>query len=358
MRILTRYMVGKFLKIWGLCVLGVPFIFIVIDLTDSLDSYLAQGASRIDVFWHYVYAAPHQALLAFPIASLLAAVFSVSSMTRNFEITAAKAGGVSFYRLTAPVLAAAFGISLLGLGLTELVPTTNRMADEALGEGGSRQESVRRNFVYRSTGGRVYRVRRLDVSEKSMTSVEIQREGSGARYPSYTAVSDSARYDSARGRWTLDEGRLRIFPSAEREITFRYEKLWQRHLTESPEQLLADPKDPDEMGYEELGRFIEAIERSGGDADNLKVERALKISFPFACFIITLFGVPLANTTRRGGAPLAVGIALATTIVYMVLIRVSQALGAGGVVSPRLAAWLPNLLFLGAGSVLYWRVRT
>jgi len=357
-RILTRYMVRSFLKIWALCVLGVPFIFIVIDLTDSLDTYLAQGASRVDVFWHYVYAAPHQALLAFPIASLLAAVFSVSAMTRHFEITAAKAGGVSFYRLTSPVLVAAFGISLLALGLTEVVPTTNQLADQALGEGTSRQERVRRNFVYRSTGGRVYRVQRLDVSENRMLSVEIQREGSGADYPSYSAVSDSARYDTARGRWALADGRLRMFPSPDRELTFRFEKLWQRSLTESPEQLLADPKDPDEMGYEELGQFIEAIERSGGNADNLRTERALKISFPFACFIITLFGVPLANSTRRGGAPLAVGIALATTIVYMILIRVSQAMGAGGVVPPRLAAWLPNLLFLATGSMLYWRVRT
>ncbi|MFB6240543.1 MAG: LptF/LptG family permease, partial [Gemmatimonadota bacterium] len=200
MRILTRYMLRNFLKIWGLCVLGVPFIFIVIDLTDSLDTYLSQGASRIDVFWHYVYAMPHQALLAFPIASLLAAVFSVSRMTRNFEITAAKAGGVSFYRLTTPLLAAAFGISIVALGLTELVPTTNRLADEALGQGGRTEETVRRNFVYRSSGGRVYRVQKLDVVEKVMASVEIQREGSSAEYPSYSAVSDSARYDTARGR--------------------------------------------------------------------------------------------------------------------------------------------------------------
>ncbi len=358
MRILTRYMIRRFLKIWGLCVLGVPFIFIVIDLTDSLDSYLAQGASRMDVLWHYVYAAPHQALLAFPIACLLAAVFSVSSMTRSFEITAAKAGGVSFYRLTAPLLVTALGISLAALGLTELVPTTNRMADEALGQGEGQEETVRRNFVFRSTGGRVYRVRRLDVTERSMASVEIQREGDEAAFPGYSVVSDSARFDTARGRWALADGRLRIFASPERELSFRFDELWQRELTEAPEQLLADPKDPDEMGYEELGRFIDAIERSGGDADDLRVERALKISFPFTCFIIVLFGVPLANTTRRGGAPLAVGIALATTIVFMILIRVSQALGAGDVVAPGLAAWLPNLLFLAAGAGFYWRVRT
>jgi lipopolysaccharide export LptBFGC system permease protein LptF len=32
--------------------------------------------------------------------------------------------------------------------------------------------------------------------------------------------------------------------------------------------------------------------------------------------------------------------------------------GAGGLIDPTLAAWLPNLVFLGAGVVLMARVRT
>ncbi len=55
---------------------------------------------------------------------------------------------------------------------------------------------------------------------------------------------------------------------------------------------------------------------------------------------------------------MAVGIALATTVLFLILIRVSQALGAGGAVPPLLAAWLPNLVFLSAGLVLMQRVRT
>jgi len=62
---------------------------------------------------------------------------------------------------------------------------------------------------------------------------------------------------------------------------------------------MVNPKAPQEMGYEELGRFIAAVERSGGDANKLRVERMLKIAIPVTCVIIMLFGAPLATSTQR-----------------------------------------------------------
>ena len=93
MRTLDRYVARQFLRIFLVCVIGVPFIFIVINLTDSIDTFLRDGASPGAVLLHYLYQFPYNMLLAFPIASLLAAVFTVSSMSRHSELTAAKAGG-------------------------------------------------------------------------------------------------------------------------------------------------------------------------------------------------------------------------------------------------------------------------
>lgn len=358
MRILDRYVLRQFLKIFFFCVLGVPFLFIVIDLTDNLDTFLAEGATKGEVALHYVYQLPYQALLAFPIASLLAAVFTVSSMTRHFEITAAKAGGVSFYRLAIPLLLASLGISGVALFLTEVVPTTNRMAEAVMGGDETRTQTIRSSFVYRADQGRVYRARRLDARRGRLTDVRVEREGSGSAYPTYSIFAPAAEWDSASRAWVLQDGRIWFFPDRGRSVSFRFDELRQRQFRETPEQLLADPKEPEEMRYGELGRFIEAIKRSGGTARKLEVERALKISFPFACFIIVLFGTPLAHTTRKGGPTLSIGIALAVTIFFLMLIRIAQGLGAGGVVPPQVAAWLPNLLFLTAGLVLLSRVRT
>ena len=66
----------------------------------------------------------------------------------------------------------------------------------------------------------------------------------------------------------------------------------------------------------------------------------------------------MAHSNRRGGAPASLGLALGTTIVYMIMIRICHALGAGGVVDPTLAVWLPNMIFAFAGLVLMARVRT
>lgn len=358
MKILDRYVLRQFLKIFSICVFGVPILFIVIDLTDSLDRYLVEGATRTEVAYYYLYQFPYQILLGFPIAALLACVFTVSSMTRHFETTAAKANGISFYRLTAPLMIASFGLSLVALGLTEVVPATNRKAEQVLGQQEARTQTLRTSFVYRGQEGRVYKVRRLDARQGRMRNVQVEREGVDWSYPSYNISADSASWVPEAERWVLHDGWLRLFPERTTELGFRFRELWQGPFTERPDDLLANPKSPEEMGYAELGRFIEAIQRSGGTARELIVERHLKVSFPFAVFIIVLFGTPLAHSTRRGGAPFSIGVALATTVLFLILIRVSQALGAGGAVPPELAAWIPNLLFLTAGLVLMVRVRS
>lgn len=357
-RILDRYVLASFGRIFAVCVLGVPFLFIVIDLADRVDNYLAEGATTVEILLHYVYQLPYQSLLAFPIAALLAAVFTVANMTRHFETTAAKAGGISFYRLIVPMLFAGMAVSLVALALTEVVPRTNRLAEEALGERRSRTATIRQSFVYRGNAGRVYRVGKLDAEQGTMNEVVVQREGTGYDYATYHVSAGDGRWIEPDGRWVLDRGRLRLLPQLSHTSDFRFDELWQRSFTETPEGLLAEPKDPDEMGYVELGRFIESIQRSGGDAKELIVDRALKIAFPFTCFIIVLFGAPLGHTTRRGGPTLSVGIALAVTIFFLMFVRVSQALGAGGIVPPKLAAWIPNLVFFAAGLWLMARVKT
>ena len=112
------------------------------------------------------------------------------------------------------------------------------------------------------------------------------------------------------------------------------------------------------MRYGELGRYIDAVERSGAEAGKVRVMRALKLAVPATCIIIALFGAPLAMTSYRAGTAIGIGISLATTIVFLLLVQLSQALGAGGLVKPEAAAWLPNAVFGTAAVVLLLRART
>ena len=358
MKTLDRYLLRQFFRIWLVCVIGVPFIFIIINLTEQIDNYLADDLTSGSILAHYVFQIPYYVLLSFPIAALLAAVFTVSTMTRHYEISAAKAGGVSFYRLVAPVLVVGMMISIIALGLTEVVPAANRKSEDALGETASQREGNRVSFIFRGEEGRYYYIRRLASGRGQIDDILIVREGSGYVYPSYDASASEARWDEERQRWVMESGRLRYFPEQDLTIEFQFEELWQRGFAETPAELLARAKGEEEMGYAELGRYIEAIERSGSKTGKLRVEQQLKLAFPFTCFIIVMFGLPLANSSRKGGASLSIGIALGTTILFLIMVRVAQAMGASDVIPPIAAAWLANVAFLIAGIFLFWRVKT
>jgi lipopolysaccharide export system permease protein len=129
-------------------------------------------------------------------------------------------------------------------------------------------------------------------------------------------------------------------------------------MREQPSDLMAVPRSPQEMGYRDLTRFIRALERSGGDANELKVERALKIAIPVTCLVIALFGAPLATSTQRGGSAYGIGVSLGTTVIFLMLIQLTKAIGGKGLIPPDLAAWIPNAAFAIVGTWLLTRVRT
>jgi lipopolysaccharide export LptBFGC system permease protein LptF len=77
------------------------------------------------------------------------------------------------------------------------------------------------------------------------------------------------------------------------------------------------------------------------------------------CIIIMLIGAPLATSTQRGGTAYGIAISLAITVIFLVLIQLTQAIGASGLIKPpELAAWMPGLLFTIIGTILLIRVRT
>jgi lipopolysaccharide export system permease protein len=84
----------------------------------------------------------------------------------------------------------------------------------------------------------------------------------------------------------------------------------------------------------------------------------LKIAIPLTCLVIALIGAPLATSTQRGGTAWGIGVSLAITVTFLMLVQLTKAVGKGGFVSPDVAAWLPNAAFAVIGLVLLYRVRT
>ena len=357
MNTLDRYFLREWFKVFGITAAGFPLVVIVFDLTDRLGAYLARGLSKWTVALSYFYSLPETVYLVLPAAVLFATVFTIGAASRHSELTAAKAGGISFHRLVRPRALAAVVTFLAGVVLAEVAPVATTRRLELLGEKALRQTASRYNFVYRADEGWVYAIRSLEIGPKTMRDVILEREGSGAAYPTIAVAAQEARYDTT-GRWTLTSGTLRYLLSTDREIAFGFDSLRLPALRQSPADLLAEPKAPEEMRYAELGRYIDALARSGTDHKKLRVKQALKIAVPFTCIIIALFGAPLAVSNPRAGGAFGIAIALGTTVIFLVAVQLSQAIGAGGLLPPRLAAWMPNVVFGATAVWLMTKVRT
>lgn len=360
---LDRYVVREWLKVFLLAALGFPFLVMVIDLTDKLSTYLGRGIPKGQLAYSYLFYLPETISLVLPVAVLFAVVFTVGALGRHSELVAAKASGISFHRVVRPLVAASLAAVALDVGLTELAPVTSARRAELLGEKTVRQVASRYNpFVYRADRGWVYSIRSLELrtAGAEMRDVILERGGRGEEYPTILVAAERATYDTARAKrgWTLAKGALRYLLGPGRETTFAFDSLKTRTLRETPTALLAEPKAPDEMGFAELGRYVDALARSGSDTKKLRVERALKLSVPFACIVIALFGAPLAISTPRSGTAWGVAVCLATTFVDLLMFQLSKAVGQGGALPPEVAAWVPNLLFGVAGVWLWRQART
>ena len=356
--ILDWYLARSWTRIFVVTALGFPLVSIILELTDKLAQYLNQGLTPGAIAWSYVFALPHQIYLVLPAAVLFATVFSIGTMARHSELIASHASGRSFHRIIVPVVILATLATGLALVLVEVAPQTHTRHLELLGERERRAQSKRFNFVYRAEEGWVYAVRSLDLGERVMRDIQLEREGTGPEYPTIVIQGQRAVYDDTTSRWMVYNGRLRFLDGASPDDQFAFDSLRLASLIETPSDLLAEAKKPEEMRYRELGEYIAALERSGGDGRKLQVQRALKIAVPFTCLIIALFAAPLANANPRASGAYGVAVSLGTTITFLILVQLSQAAGASGLLPPHWAAWSPNLLFLLMGLGLLSRVRT
>src|SRR5690606_25421089 len=209
MRTLDRYVASEFLRLFVLFVLAAPMLFIIGDWTDNVGRYADRGLTMGDLLLGYFYQLRRFISWPVPIAALVATVCTVSNMARHSELAAAKAGGISFFRIRLPLPSLGVVFTALGLVLTEVVPVTTRMKAEVMREK-PRSQPTRSSFVYRGPDGTVYAVRRLDPESNAITGLVMEQEGDPPARPHVHLTAERARFSPDSG-WTISQGFLRRY---------------------------------------------------------------------------------------------------------------------------------------------------
>lgn len=405
-RRLDRYVMARFLSALAIALLALTVIFVLVHIMDHVDVYLDHEAPWPTVGRYYLLQMPYNTLLTMPMAILIATIISIGELGRYGELTAMKSSGQSLYRITLPLvvfgLALTLGVLLLG---ETIVPRLNERGNDVYEEEILNQpadfEDFRGNFLYQNPEGYTYLVRSMFVNDSgaSVDQVEIQREMEDGTFLRINAPQ--MIWEAERGMWALRNGELRVFPGAEEagtaadsaaaadstapdnasgaaatdttatattaaarpgaERMYTFMLLRSPAISDSPQKLLVESKEPEEMGYEDLVRYIEDRERLGADTQQEQVDLHMKVAYPFANFVILIFGIALvgsASHASRQSGTVGFGLALFLTIIFWGFLRVGQGIGYGGGLPPAAAAWLANGIFGLVGLVLLARART
>ena len=363
--ILDRYVVSTYARIAGLSAAALAGIFYISTFLD-----LSPRVFRGDVTWsmlasYFWYVTPQYLYYILPLTVLLASLVTIGLLTKNSELVVMKACGISLYRVALPIVGAAIvaGGTLFLLGETVLGPSNRRAeAIRHVIRGGSPQtfDVLLRQWVVGS-GGEIYHFDYFDPRARQFNGLSVYDFGPGTVTLAGRTYAERAVYvggdDATSAAWRLEEGWTREL--AEDGETLAFLAFSESEATiEPPAYFATQPPDERFMSRGQLGEYTAQLQASGFDVSSQLVALERKLSFPFVTLVMTLIAVPFAVAAGRRGAMYSVGVGIVLGITYWVSISVFGALGTGGLMSPALAAWAPNLLFGTGAGYLLLTVRT
>ena len=369
-RLIDTYISREYLRVFALGVLGLLAIFYISTFIDMMDK-LFRGETTTGVLLRYfAFATPRFIYFVVPMSVLVSALVTVGVMTKNSELLVLRACGISLYRAMAPLVVFALLASVsLFLLQDRVLASTNREADrlEAKIRGWNDQSTPLTQHWRVGTAGQVYlfdsfepkppRFSRLHIYDVDQSAWRLR----SITYMNEVALQQEHRPDGQRALvWRGKTGwRRELTPPHAQDARVRYETIDARILhLETPKYFEATVPKADQMTLGELRVYISQLRASGANVMPYLVELQRKVAFPLVTVVMTLIAVPFAITTGRRGALYGIGVGIVLAIVYFIVMSVFVAMGQGGVLTPVLAAWAPNLMFSALAAYMILTVRT
>jgi LPS export ABC transporter permease LptG/LPS export ABC transporter permease LptF len=358
-RILDSYVGLLYLRVFALTFLGLLGIFYIatfIDLSDKLFKGQATGTQLVLFLW---FSSPQFVYYLLPLSALVSTLITIGLLTKSSELIVMRACGISLYRVALPVLVLGFVWSGALFGLEEsILAQSNRQAEQlkhVMRGGSPRTFDVMNRQWIASEDGKLYHYSYFDPRLDLLSGLSIYEfDDLGWRLKKRTYVHQAAYRNH---EWEADKGWMRTF--ANKTDASVYTPFAKQTLPLEPVSYFAtEQPDAERMSFSDLKKYIGSLRTSGFDVVPYTVALHRKLSFPFVAVVMTLIGVPFAVTTGRRGALYGIGIGIALAICYWGLFILFTAIGAAGMLTPVLAAWAPNVLFLTVASYLMLTVRT
>jgi lipopolysaccharide export system permease protein len=368
-RLLDRYLLRELLVPLAYCLCGFLVFFIAFDLIFDINRFQEARLLFMDVVEYYVVVLPEiLSDMVIPISLLLAALYSLTSLSRHNELTAMRAAGVSLWRLSLPFLGVGVVCGLAIFALNELwVPQAAERSKDILerrkNPGQDRHWTARLDF-HNDAERRHWNIAHFNRATSEMTRPTVtwdSPDGSvhqifaqrGIYIDGQWRFYNLEKWDKAAGESfpIQSTNQMLDVPLSETPASIRTEI---KISALSPTDAAKGPQ----LSIHELLTYLrwhphlDAEKRS-----SLMTQLQGRLAAPFTCLAVVLIALPFGARGGRRNVFVGVAGSIFICFAYFILQKISFGLGVAGYLPPGLAAWLPNILFGGAGLVLLSRVR-
>ncbi|PWU03067.1 MAG: LPS export ABC transporter permease LptF [Terriglobia bacterium] len=361
-QLVDTYVLSNFLFYFLLWLASLVSMTLIYNFFELIGDMIRNHIPLLKMFTYLFFLSPTLIYTSLPISILLAVLGAFGVMTKQNEVTAFKACGVSLFRLALPVFVASV-LFTGGLFAFDFyyVPGANRkqdaLRDEIKGRATQTYLNPNRKWIW-GASSRIYYYKYFDPNEHIMAGVYVFELEPATFHLNREIYADRAHWNSSLKTWVFENGWSSDFQGTQRLSTRTFGGQTFPELTEDPGYFLKEALQDKQMNFLQLDRYIHDLQQSGFDTVRLQVQFYRKFSVPVFAIIMALIAIPFAFLVGSRGAMTGVGVSIAIAIIYWGINILFEKIGDVNQLPPAMAAWSPDALFSLASLYLLMRMRS
>jgi LPS export ABC transporter permease LptF/LPS export ABC transporter permease LptG len=359
--IIDLYLLRRFFYFFFVVMAAFLFLFEIFTFFELAEDIRRHNVPFMVVVNYFRFLIPYSVYQFTPLGALVSVLVTLGILSKNNEIIALKASGISLYRIALPILIAGLTIAAALLILDDAyLPYANQRQDALRNiiKGKPPQTYSRPQRWIFGDNSKVYNFDLYEPNEKLFGGLSVIELDPSTFQMRRRVFATRARWLDPENTWILESGWVRDF--ADGTVT-RYSPFTVTtlpELTERPSYFSREVIQAFQMSWRDLRHYIDGLHRAGFDVSTLTVQWHKKIAYPLIAPISMMLAIPFALFVGSRGALGGVALGVAIGIGYWAIAALTEAMGGIGQLPPFLAAWSPDLIFFFLALYFFFKMPT
>ena len=363
MKKIDYYILREFSIIFLFVSIFFVLVSFIVDIFENLNRFIDNEVTNDILIDYYVASLPEMISVTIPVTCLVASVFTYGMMVQRKEWLVFKSSGLSLYRLALPILFVGLFMSIGSFYFENNIVIKNNKIKKEIKDNHlkknrnkAKDKSIYENVYLQKNQNYLIAVEEYNDINQTIVNLNFIELSDGKMIRRID--SKKSTWKPLEEKWKIRDYSIREFDNSGSEkmiATSKQDSLLNLNFT--PEDINQTGNSSEEISYNQLKNQIVTLKNNGVNTVKWEVDLHYKIAYSFISLIIIFCGIPLSvfrsNTTLAFGG----GLSLATIFAYIVLLKFGQSLGYAGSLSPFLAAWFSNIIFIIIGTWLMLNAR-